>query len=188
MKKVTLKAILNNEDVLEEVSCTAYELFDLIYRKDWKKIVRYFYNNRKKVPSFNFGWLDARARKPKDKEPIIDDLFGAGPLSNKREVERHRGPMTAETRAAAFHYGRQTQLYNDCFTHAHNYNLGFYDIVDRSIMRNLLAWKKHESPEYITERKKIAGIRVDGVAGIYMTPTEAYSYKDLFYWDPEFLG
>ena len=81
-----------------------------------------------------------------------------------------------------------SQTYNDCFTHAHNYYVGFYDVVERSIMNILLAWKRHESPEYIIEMKMIAGIRIKGVTGIYMTETDAYSYVYLFNWNPDFMG
>ena len=55
-------------------------------------------------------------------------------------------------------------------------------------MNNLLAWKRHESVDFIVEMKMIAGIRVKGVTGIYMTETDAYSYMYLFHWNPDYMG
>ena len=188
LDNVLVTAHLKDEDTMTEETCTATELLDKLYRKYHKKVVRYFWKHRKTTPSFRSGWLFARAKKPRTAEPIIDELFGVGPLSFLRDYEKHLGPMTDQTRAAPFHYGRQTQLYNDCFTHAHNYYLGFYDVIRREVMTELLAWRSHETEDYINELKRFAGIRIRGIRGIYMTETEAYSYKFVFYWNPEYMG
>ena len=69
-------------------------MIDRIYRKDHKKVVRYFYLIRKTAPAFRWGWLAAKGKKPRTAEPVIEELFGVGPLSRKREYEKHKGPMT----------------------------------------------------------------------------------------------
>ena len=53
-----------------------------LYRKDHKKLVRYFFNNRKKIQSFKWGWLAARGKKTRTPVPVIQELFGVGPLSS----------------------------------------------------------------------------------------------------------
>ena len=47
-----MDAILQDEEVERHVTCTASDLIARVYGKDHKKIIRYFYRNRKRVPSF----------------------------------------------------------------------------------------------------------------------------------------
>ena len=159
----------------------------LVYRGCYRKIILYFYDRRKKIPAFQDGWRRAAGRSNSTGREPLKELFNTGRLAGPRQADKHKGPITEETLKTVFWYGKQVQTYRDCSIHTHNFESGIYAIDDRAVASELLRWGRRRSREETKDQKENFGISLAGCVGIYMTPTECYTYKEVFRWNPKEL-